>query len=241
MGTFVNLEPPMVRVDCWADGIDDSGWYYMARGGSNGVIADPGEQMEVVSGNANDGLAGTGARTMRILYLEAATGLLKTEVVAMQGQTPVSTVALNIQAILGFFVETTGSNNANVGVITLRKQGTVGTDDRAEIPANRNTWAPGQYAVPAGRLAVFRGFWATYGAGNNNIKYRVVADVNPYDGTRNEGIFQVLGNCETRRKAEIPGDVGPGLLLPPRTILRVQVQGPSSATRVAGALLVEVQ
>lgn len=76
-------------------------------------------QRSIVSANANDTAAGTGARTVLLTYLNAA-GTLATETLTLNGTTPVNTVSTTICYIENIKVLTAGSGGANAGIITLK-------------------------------------------------------------------------------------------------------------------------
>lgn len=76
-------------------------------------------QGSVVSSSANDAAAGTGARTIRITYYDAAMAGPFTEDVTLNGVTPVNLVGLNHCYIEKIVVLTVGSTRSNVGTISL--------------------------------------------------------------------------------------------------------------------------
>lgn len=76
-------------------------------------------QMEVVSSSANDTSNGTGARTVRISYLDA-TFTEKYEDITLNGATAVPTVATDIYRVNNFRVRTTGTGLVNAGDIDIR-------------------------------------------------------------------------------------------------------------------------
>jgi hypothetical protein len=77
-------------------------------------------QRSVVSANANDTSAGTGARTVRIKYLDQNLNGPYTETITLNGVTPVNTVNTNICYIESFEVLTAGSGGVNAGIISLK-------------------------------------------------------------------------------------------------------------------------
>jgi hypothetical protein len=77
-------------------------------------------QRSLVSANANDTSAGTGARTVRITYYTATFTGPFTEVVTLNGTTPVNTVATDICYIEKLEVVTAGSGGTNAGIISLK-------------------------------------------------------------------------------------------------------------------------
>jgi len=83
----------------------------------DGLLGHPDEPvfMTISSSSADDTAAGTGARTVFIEGVNG-TGGLATEIVTLNGQTPVST-ANKYDAIERMIVQTVGSGEANAGII----------------------------------------------------------------------------------------------------------------------------
>jgi hypothetical protein len=76
-------------------------------------------QRSIASASVNDTAAGTGARTVRLVYFDGTGAGPFTEDLTLNGTTPVNTVATNIRFIENIFVITVGSGLTNAGVITL--------------------------------------------------------------------------------------------------------------------------
>jgi hypothetical protein len=119
-------------------------------------------QRSVLSGSANDTAAGTGARTMRITYLDSTGAGPFTEDITLNGTTPVNTVATNICFIESMEILTVGSGGANAGLISLRATtagggatvGTIATGD------NQTFWA--HHYVPSGRECNITGLYVNH-------------------------------------------------------------------------------
>lgn len=77
-----------------------------------------GEQIRIVSTSAEDGIAGTGIRSVHVHYLDANLDIQSEEVV-LNGTTPVLTVATNIRFIECGHIDTFGSTKKSVGTITF--------------------------------------------------------------------------------------------------------------------------
>ena len=125
-------------------------------------------QRSLASANANDTSAGTGARKVRITYFTSAGAGPLTEIVTLNGTSPVATVATDICFIESLTVTEVGSLGANAGVITLYVNssgggGTIGTIGVGTIVAavgDRQTlWA--HHYVPAGKIASLATFVAS--------------------------------------------------------------------------------
>lgn len=76
-------------------------------------------QRSLVSSSADDSAAGIGARTVSITYYDNTGGGPFTEIVTLNGTTPVNTVATNIRFIEQMEVLTAGSTGHNSGTISL--------------------------------------------------------------------------------------------------------------------------
>lgn len=77
-------------------------------------------QRSIVSASASDTGAGTGARTVKIIYFAADLSGPFEETVTLSGVTPVNTVATNICFIEKMLVMTAGSGLVNAGIISLK-------------------------------------------------------------------------------------------------------------------------
>jgi len=109
------------------------------------------DQLEVLSSDANDTSAGTGARTVELQGLDSSWNVL-TETVTMNGTSAVTTTGSFLR-IFRARVVTAGSSGRNEGTITIRDQDTSTT--RALI-TNGATDGNGQtlmavYTIPAGK------------------------------------------------------------------------------------------
>ena len=169
-----------------------------------GVLVYPtaGEQWEVLSASANDTSAGTGARTVLIIYLDD-NYVKQTETVTLNGTTPVSTTATDIFRPRRVITATAGSLNQNDGDITIRVVS--GGATRGLIPVGNNTTSAIHYTVPAGVTAFVMGstleinkgedvvlnFKATLGATNIFLN---IADTHLYQSHNrtNQAVFQPI-------------------------------------------------
>lgn len=76
-------------------------------------------QRSFASSNVNDTAAGTGARTVKITYLDQTGAGPFTEIITLNGTTGVNTVATDICYVEQLEVLTAGSTGSNIGIITL--------------------------------------------------------------------------------------------------------------------------
>lgn len=100
-------------------------------------------QRSISSTSANDTSAGTGARTIKITYLDAAANGPFTETITLNGVTAVDTVNTNIALIEKMEVVTVGAGGGNAGTIRIHTA-TVGGGSiwgSIAISDNRTYWA----------------------------------------------------------------------------------------------------
>jgi hypothetical protein len=107
------------------------------------------QQMRLVSSNANDSSAGTGSRTIEITYYDGSLNGPFTEIVTMNGTTPVNTVATNIRFIEKLRTLTIGSNGTNVGTISIQNIGGGTTFGSIAISDGVTYWT--HHYVPSGK------------------------------------------------------------------------------------------
>jgi hypothetical protein len=102
--------------------------------------------VDVVSDDANDDVAGTGARTLRIQGLDGSYNLAE-ETVDMDGTTTVTTTQEFLR-VFRMSVETAGSTGNNEGTITVTYTG--GSDVAATISEGNGQTLMTLYTIPAG-------------------------------------------------------------------------------------------
>jgi hypothetical protein len=102
--------------------------------------------VDVVSDDANDDVAGTGARTLRIQGLDSSYNFAE-ETVDMDGTTTVTTTQTFLR-VFRMSVETAGTSGNNVGTITVTYTG--GSDVAATITAGNGQTLMTLYTIPAG-------------------------------------------------------------------------------------------
>lgn len=108
------------------------------------------EQWEIVSDSANDTAAGTGARVVAITSLDANFNI-QVQLVTLNGTSDVTIPGTHIRPRIAFVTDS-GSNNVNVGKLTISTFGGGGVD-RAIIPAGLGVSKDGHYTTPAGKTA----------------------------------------------------------------------------------------
>lgn len=132
--TGENLDVDAVEEDIWA------------AGGTYVFPPTSGIRMEVVSDSARDSGTSTGARTVRIGYLDVNYSEQST-ILTLSGVTAVETSASNIARINSFRIVTAGTQNASVGVISL--QATGNTPIYSQISSNMTRAQNTVFTVPA--------------------------------------------------------------------------------------------
>jgi hypothetical protein len=127
------------------DALDSAEDVWLAGGVYTGFLS-AGGTVNVVSGDTADTAAGTGARTVRLLGLDA-NGNRASEDVTLNGTTPVTSTTefLRLQRA---YVLTAGSGGTNTGVITIDT--TVGDTVMATIGAADGQTLIAAYTIPAG-------------------------------------------------------------------------------------------
>jgi hypothetical protein len=109
-------------------------------------------QRSIASSSASDTAAGTGARTLKITYLDATGAGPFTETMTLNGTARVNTVATNICFIEKIEILTAGSGGVNAGIITLFTLPTAGGTAIATIAATNNKTFFAHHYIPAGKI-----------------------------------------------------------------------------------------
>jgi hypothetical protein len=119
--------------------------------------------LEILSSDANDTALGTGARTVKILGLDADHAEIE-ETLTMDGVTPVATT-LSYLRVYRMFVVTAGTGGVNAGTITLRRP--AGPVTQAEIAIGDNQTLMSQYTIPASKTAFLLKNYINVGKGQD--------------------------------------------------------------------------
>lgn len=162
-----------VRVDLWD--------------GPTGTYVPPATpiQMQVVSTSASDGVAGTGAQTVHIHYLDNNYNV-NSVIVTMNGTTPVLTIPTNIIRVNGFHVTSVGSSGAAVGTISLQAVG--GAVTYGLISATHNRARMPVFTVPAGMVGYIKN-WQVSSASAAAAIVEVDLRATCHDGLLLPGVF----------------------------------------------------
>ena len=135
------------------------------------IAATPAAVSVASTDNTNDNAAGTGALTVRLIGLDAS-GDAQFETLTMNGTTAVAS-SNTYSAVHTLQVLTTGSNNANTGII-YAGTGTF----TSGVPAVRmlsmtigfNISLSGYYVVPNAKTLYIRQFIGTVGSSNKDVQ-----------------------------------------------------------------------
>ena len=131
--------------------------------GFNTILGAGGaEKMTIVSDDAADAAAGTGARTVEVSNLLDDDGnRMPNKIVTLNGTTPVEIDATQTYArALRIKVLTSGSNGANEGNLTLA-HATTGANIFAVMPIGENQTLVGAYTVPVGYCLLIDKFYVS--------------------------------------------------------------------------------
>jgi hypothetical protein len=187
--------------------------------------------MEVVSASANDAAAGTGARQVQVVGLDANYNP-QSETVILNGTTPVAT-AKSYLRINDFHVLAVGSGGVSAGNITLRDAG-AGTT-RSRITAGFQRALQGIFTVPAGfRADILYPEWGVDTA--KAARALVYANVDPDEmsplpvGVFVELIHRIMSGPVAPNLAETP------MVLPPKTDMRLSALTLAATAAVSGKI-----
>lgn len=140
-----DVDSATVPEDVWEGGGTYTGW------------ATAAELVQVFSASTSDTAAGVGARTLRIIGLDANYDV-QSETITLNGTTPVSSTQTFIR-IHTASVLTAGTAEVNQGIITVR-QATTTANVFLSLIAGRNQSNAAVYTVPAGYTAYMRNIHA---------------------------------------------------------------------------------
>lgn len=135
-----------------------------------------GIQLGVASSSAQDGVAGTGIRALRLDYLDA-NGVRQAEVVVMNGIVPVLTVATDIVELLNVTATVVGGAGVADGTIEIRDN--LGATVYETIAIGACSTLSAIAKVPAGRRAFVH---ASSIAASVASQVRLMSDCNPVTG-----------------------------------------------------------
>lgn len=165
-----------------------------------GIVAHPtvASVLDIVSTDAADASAGTGARTVFIEGLDGDYNIVS-ETVTLNGTTNVSTVEEYLY-INQFYVVTVGSGGANAGTITAKLSTTL--YDLIAIGYNQRTTA--HYCVPAGYTGYMTTGVITAGQASGSTAVTAFLKQHGPDGILRVGAVSTLNNGSIQYDFETP-------------------------------------
>lgn len=105
--------------------------------------------LDILSSSASDtNAAGTGARKVRVVYLNTSNAIVESPDINLNGTTLVTSVLTGVNSVLWMEVVEVGSNFSAVGNIRLRING--GTVEVEQISSSQNKSRTSHFSVPAG-------------------------------------------------------------------------------------------
>lgn len=188
------------------------------------IPSPAGEQMTVVSSDANDAAAGTGVQEVRILYLDI-NGEEQIEDISMDGTNPVNTIATDITFVNEFHAKAVGATGYAEGDIDIHQLGAPAVV-YARISQAFNVSMSSLRKVQAGKTGYVKNFCTTAFSGRS-ITIRLLTTSNRVGLP---GVFVVqaggiIGEGDVNR------DLDPPIVCPPGTIIKLtaspSLPGPS--------------
>jgi hypothetical protein len=199
------------------------------------VAPSGGVQMTLVSTSAQDSAAGTGIRTLRFNYLDADLNP-HSEIVTLNGVTPVVTVATNVRWVGDLAGLTFGSEKHAVGDIAVTNAGTRYKFLDLNARATRST----AFRVPAGKRLIVHSLFAGASSGSAAAKVQaslVASVVGNLDGTvdrfEDSGLLFEQGTIELQDGTTALAD-GALAALPAGAIIGFRATTDKAATVSAG-------
>ena len=178
------------------------------------IPVDAGEQLEVISGDAEDGVAGDGVITLRVEYLDA-TGAEQTEDVTMDGLTPVVMTATNIRFVNDMYALTVGVTGVAEGDIEIYQQGDATIIYNMVLAGGNKSLVPHRM-VPLGKTLTLKGWQATE-AQNKRVALRIRST--DMFGVLLPGVFCFKGTAFIKNTAT--GELVLNVTLPALSIVKV--------------------
>lgn len=204
-------------------------------GGATGYVQlTAGAALEVVSASANDAAAGTGARTVRVDGVDS-TYTPFSEIVTLNGVTPVALTNTSVIAVNRTTVLTTGSGLVNAGKIDVRA--VTGAAVKSSIQAvaeSAGKSADFIFTVPAGRYALLKRI-QTYARTNTGDIWVYLKTFNSSGVGFIEAVGQHSLDVTGFSDGKIVMDFGTGLYIPEKTLITLLVDV-SAGTPLVSAL-----
>ena len=216
------------------DNVERDIWEYGSIASARYVFPTVAMGLELVSTSDEDSgaggvnPAGTGIQTVEIHYLDN-TWAEQVEVIALDGTTAVTTLAVNIYRINGFHTKTTGISKMAVGAIQLRHL--ADTPVYSYISVGRNHALQAVYTVPLGKVAYIVGWNYSSGAVaiGHYARFILLATVN--DEVWQDGVFNIK-DIVLIQDGNGAHDFQSPIKLPAKTDMKVGVISDGAASNV---------
>ena len=187
------------------------------------------ETVEILSDNAADTAAGTGARSVQVTGLDE-NFLTVTESIALNGTTPVATTSLWTRSSLGL-VETAGSGEKYAGTITIRHTTTPANVFNI-IPPGRNATQSCVFTVPADKRMVITHHRVSISRANDNK----TSGVYSLRARSFGGVFLALAYADITTTSSPVHEYRTGIALPPNTDVKFEIDSVADNNTAAVAM-----
>lgn len=186
-----------------------------------------GVAMEVVSSSGNDAAAGTGARTVQVDWIDT-NYVAGSEVITLNGVTPVPLVKTSVLAINGFKVLTVGSGLVNAGTVSVRTvSGSVVKSSIAGVGYS-NSAHSFLYTIPDNFIGLLGS--VSYSATGVTGDLTVLLKTSDSNGLyRTEAVGKSSLYVTAFNGAQGTIDLGSGLLIPEKTLIELQALNSAGA------------
>ena len=176
--------------------------------------SDVGEQMQIVSEDAGDTSAGTGVRTVKILYLDA-TGEQQVTVAMMNGTTPVDLTPSDVRFVQDMYSLTVGSNGVAEGHIKIHNKADDGLVYNMIAEGGNKSLVPNRM-VPLGKNLILRS-WQVAEAQGKRIAFRI-RSTDMY-GVLIPNVFCFKDTCYINQA--VSGEIGLNVTVPSLSVIKV--------------------
>ncbi len=188
-----------------------------------------GYQLWVESDDAADTSAGTGARTVTVVYIDTA-GASQTVTATLAGTTPVNTLVTDCQFVNEFYVATVGTGLVATGNVDCT-QGSGGAVV-SRILASGNWALSSMRMVPTGKTLYMTGWHASANSSaNNECTLRLRAS--SYEGTLQAGVYLFKSTVKTAREP-IYIALDPPVLIPAGATVKISCWTAGATDDAAG-------
>lgn len=186
------------------------------------------EALEVVSSSVNDNIAGTGARTVEVMYLDSSNNLTTSSLISMNGTSPVP-AGFTANFIISMEVMSLGTSEVSEGNIVLRT--VAGSVIQEQITAGGNRSLSSHFMIPVnytGYLVSWEGTSITTSGAAQQQDVRIRATVD--DEGNLSTVYHFLDNMFLSSGGVSPQRNLPYIKLPALTKIKASTISTSLAT-----------